>query len=103
MRVSVYIYMCVRRCPVIYIFHQVEIVANFSSSDPFLQQLRTLNRNTFDSNMMSVQSDCPHRERFGYGGDPLGALLPHMQYLSWTPLVYRWGVRVECRTYDTDS
>ena len=28
-------------------------------------ELRTLNRNTFDSNLMSVQSDCPHRERFG--------------------------------------
>ena len=27
--------------------------------------------NTHDSNMMSVQSDCPHRERFGYGGDAL--------------------------------
>jgi hypothetical protein len=36
----------------------VDIVANFSSSDPFLDEIRTLNRNTFDSNMMSVQSDC---------------------------------------------
>ena len=26
----------------------------------------------YDSNLMSVQSDCPHRERFGYGGDALG-------------------------------
>ena len=42
----------------------VDLVANFSSSDPFLDRLRTLVRNTFDSNMMSVQSDCPHRERF---------------------------------------
>ena len=24
---------------------------------------------TFLSNLFSVQSDCPHRERFGYGGD----------------------------------
>jgi alpha-L-rhamnosidase len=47
-------------------------VANFTSSDTFLSELRAMNRNTFDSNMMSVQSDCPHRERFGYGGDPLG-------------------------------
>lgn len=38
----------------------VEVIANFSSADPFLDQLRMLNRNTFDSNMMSVQSDCPH-------------------------------------------
>ena len=27
--------------------------------------------NTHGSNMMSIQSDCPHRERFGYGGDML--------------------------------
>lgn len=26
-------------------------------------------KQTFLSNIMSVQSDCPHRERFGYGGD----------------------------------
>lgn len=44
----------------------VDIVTNFTSSDPFLADLRQLTRNTFDSNMMSVQSDCPHRERFGY-------------------------------------
>eukprot|EP01047_Picozoa_sp_COSAG01_P055638 COSAG01_NODE_6218_length_3786_cov_2.327638_2_plen_354_part_00 len=42
----------------------VDLVTSFSSSDPFLDELRTLVRNTFDSNMMSVQSDCPHRERF---------------------------------------
>ena len=29
--------------------------------------------NTFASNLMSVHSDCPHRERFGYGGDALAA------------------------------
>lgn len=28
-------------------------------------------QNTHASNMMSIQSDCPHRERFGYGGDAL--------------------------------
>ena len=26
-------------------------------------------RRTFLANVVSVQSDCPHRERFGYGGD----------------------------------
>ena len=50
----------------------VDVVANFSSSDPWLSDLRQLVRNTFDSNLMSVQSDCPHRERVGYGGDALG-------------------------------
>ena len=36
-----------------------------------LKRLFNLVRNTFSSNMFSVQSDCPHRERFGYGGDLL--------------------------------
>ena len=30
--------------------------------------------NTHLSNMMGMQSDCPHRERFGYTGDMLGTL-----------------------------
>jgi len=50
----------------------VDAVANFTSSDPWLSDMRQLVRNTYDSNMMSIQSDCPHRERFGYGGDVLG-------------------------------
>ena len=51
----------------------VDAISHFSSSDPYLTNLRTLVRNTLDSNMMSVLSDCPHRERFGYGGDALAA------------------------------
>ena len=51
----------------------VPTVAAFSSSEPVLAELRALARHTFESNMMSIQSDCPHRERFGYGGDALGA------------------------------
>merc|ERR1711871_457842 len=62
----------------------VDLVANFSSSDPFLSELRTLVRNTFDSNMMSVQSDCPHRERFGYGGDPLGCGEAGLSIYDWS-------------------
>ena len=62
----------------------VDLIANFSSSDPVLEQLRTLNRNTFDSNMMSVQSDCPHRERFGYGGDPLGCGEAGLSIYDWS-------------------
>ena len=62
----------------------VDLVANFTSSDPFLDDLRTLVRNTFDSNMMSVQSDCPHRERFGYGGDPLGCGEAGLSIYDWS-------------------
>ena len=61
----------------------VDRVANFSSASPALDQLRTLNRRTFDANMMSVQSDCPHRERFGYGGDALGCGEAGLSIYDW--------------------
>jgi alpha-L-rhamnosidase len=34
-----------------------------------LNRIQEMTRWTFLSNILSVQSDCPHRERFGYGGD----------------------------------
>ncbi len=41
----------------------------FECSDPRLNQLHRVCRDTFLSNVFGVQSDCPARERFGYGGD----------------------------------
>jgi alpha-L-rhamnosidase len=41
----------------------------FECSDPRLNQLHRVCRATFLSNVFGVQSDCPARERFGYGGD----------------------------------
>ena len=41
----------------------------FTCSNPLLNEIQTMCRHTFRSNLMGVQSDCPHRERFGYGGD----------------------------------
>ena len=41
----------------------------FSCSNPMLNKIQEITRWTFLSNVFSVQSDCPHRERFGYGGD----------------------------------
>jgi alpha-L-rhamnosidase len=38
------------------------------SNDPF-NRIENMIRWTFLSNLFGVQSDCPHRERFGYGGD----------------------------------
>ena len=61
----------------------VELVANVSTSSPALDRLHVLNRNTFDANMMSVQSDCPHRERFGYGGDALGCGEAGLSIYDW--------------------
>ena len=41
----------------------------FTCSNERLNRIQTMCRWTFLSNIFSVQSDCPHRERFGYGGD----------------------------------
>jgi len=42
---------------------------HFSSASPLLNEIQDVTRRTFTNNLMSVQSDCPARERFGYGGD----------------------------------
>jgi alpha-L-rhamnosidase len=47
----------------------IEKVGSFACSNPLLDQIHTAMENTFLSNVFSVQSDCPHREKFGYGGD----------------------------------
>lgn len=47
----------------------VEPIGTFDCSDPMFNRIQAMCRRTFLSNLMSVQSDCPHRERFGYGGD----------------------------------
>lgn len=39
------------------------------SSSPLFNDIRRLCVDTFSSNLMGVQSDCPARERFGYGAD----------------------------------
>lgn len=41
----------------------------FTTDNEMFNQLNGVIRNTFLSNVFSVQSDCPAREKFGYGGD----------------------------------
>ncbi len=41
----------------------------FSCSNEMFNAIQKMCRWTFLSNIFSVQSDCPHRERLGYGGD----------------------------------
>lgn len=41
----------------------------FESSNKILNKLHKMLDYTFRSNVFSVQSDCPAREKFGYGGD----------------------------------
>jgi len=41
----------------------------FSCSSELLNLIQTATERTFRANLISVQSDCPAREKFGYGGD----------------------------------
>jgi alpha-L-rhamnosidase len=47
----------------------VERRGAFTCSSNLFNRIQELCDWTFLSNIFSVQSDCPHRERFGYGGD----------------------------------
>ena len=47
----------------------VEQVGSFECSNPLFNRIQTMVEWTLLSNLFSVQSDCPHREKFGYGGD----------------------------------
>lgn len=47
----------------------VEDSSAFACSSQLLNDIHGVCRNTFLSNLMGVQSDCPARERFGYGAD----------------------------------
>lgn len=42
---------------------------SFACSNERFNRIQQMCRRTFVSNIVGVQSDCPHRERFGYGGD----------------------------------
>lgn len=44
-------------------------VGSFECSNELLNRIQEMCRRTFLANIFSVQSDCPHRERFAYGGD----------------------------------
>ncbi len=44
-------------------------VGTFECSNQLFNDIQNITDWTFLSNVFSVQSDCPHRERFGYGGD----------------------------------
>ncbi|HEY4208021.1 MAG TPA: family 78 glycoside hydrolase catalytic domain, partial [Puia sp.] len=47
----------------------VPSVGNFQCTDELFNKVQEITRHTFLSNLFSVQSDCPHREKLGYGGD----------------------------------
>ena len=47
----------------------VEAAGEFACSNALLNRIHEVCLNTFKSNLVGVQSDCPGREKFGYGGD----------------------------------
>lgn len=47
----------------------VESAGSFTCSNELFNTMNQITRRTLLSNLFSVQSDCPHREKFGYGGD----------------------------------
>lgn len=47
----------------------IEKNGSFECSNKLFNDIQKITEWTFLSNVFSVQSDCPHRERFGYGGD----------------------------------
>jgi len=51
----------------------VESAGTFECSNELFNRIQTMVRWTQLSNIFSVQSDCPHREKLGYGGDIVAA------------------------------
>jgi len=47
----------------------IERKNSFYSSSDLLNSIQEITDRTFRANLVSVQSDCPAREKFGYGGD----------------------------------
>ncbi|HPP59140.1 MAG TPA: family 78 glycoside hydrolase catalytic domain [Candidatus Hydrogenedens sp.] len=51
----------------------VENVGSLETSETYINQIQKLCTETLLSNLHSVETDCPHREKFGYGGDIVSA------------------------------
>ena len=73
----------------------VENNGSFSCSNDLFNRIQEMCDWTFKSNLFSVQSDCPHRERFGYGGDlavTSEAMMMNYDMASfYTKAVHDWG------------
>jgi len=53
----------------LFIHSNIDNKNSFSTSSKLLNSIQEATQRTFLSNLVSVQSDCPAREKFGYGGD----------------------------------
>jgi len=48
---------------------ELPTAGTFECSNELFNRIQQMCLNTFHANTVAVQTDCPHRERFGYGGD----------------------------------
>ncbi|MDG1967991.1 MAG: family 78 glycoside hydrolase catalytic domain [Flavobacteriaceae bacterium] len=76
---------------------------NFSSSSSLINDIQNMVRRTFLANLVGVQSDCPAREKFGYGGD-LNATSPSFIYnfdmrSFYKKTVYDWVDAINDSTF----
>jgi alpha-L-rhamnosidase len=62
---------------------------SFACSNPLLNKLDTVLDNTFLSNVFSVQSDCPAREKFGYSGDIIATARTFCQFYDMHNFYYK--------------
>ena len=53
----------------LFIHSNVKNDNHFSTASPLLNSIQEITERTFLANLVGVQSDCPAREKFGYGGD----------------------------------
>jgi alpha-L-rhamnosidase len=53
----------------LFLHSNVENKNSFTCSSELLNSIQEITERTFKANLVSVQSDCPAREKFGYGGD----------------------------------
>ena len=53
----------------LFMHSDVDKAGSFSCSSELLNDIQKATERTFLANLVSVQSDCPAREKFGYGGD----------------------------------
>ena len=70
----------------------VKDCSGFTCSNEKLNRLHEICRRTFRANLQSVQSDCPGREKFGYGGDIAGVAESFRVNWSMAPF-YRKVIR----------
>jgi alpha-L-rhamnosidase len=68
-----------------------EPAGSFHCSDPLLNQIYDTTMRTFDSlSLGGYVVDCPHRERFGYGGDAHATMEPGMDNYDLGAFYTKW-------------